>query len=568
MRVVMVLIIIAALVGAYYLTREAPPAQMEVWVVGESVKVRPYDPPEAHNLTWDGKRRIVRLYGARNEYVGFQIVVRAGGRDGGGITFAVADLRQGEHTLSRENIEVFREHYLEVTVPSQYDARHPIRHGLGPGEYPVQMVPLGNYESAERLVAGRNQPFWVDLYVPEDTAPGEYTGTWQVQAWGGPKVELKVSLTVWNFTLPHETHFKTFFYYGPEQIRWAFPGLSYEEFLAVERQFYQLAHQHRMNLATEPEVSDGNFPWGKWWARFGPYLDGSAYKERVGRGVGACLWPIRLDPAASEENFKAACRSVVAFFEPKGLLDRLFVFSIDEPNSRQDYETVRRLGRWIDEAVGDKLPLMLTEQIRPQNPAWGSLVGYVDIWNSGQSSLEEMAVRRAAGDRIWVYNAGLAGEPYIDTPGLEMRTWAWAAWRFDLEAWHFWDTCYWRQKHFGVQEMTKVWHDPLTFDETRRIKDGRPYPAEWALRLNGDGVLFYPGSEVGITGPIGCFRLKAFRRGAQDYEYLYLLAKAGQKATADRLAEHLLPRPHQWKADPEAWDRARLEMGSLINSGG
>jgi hypothetical protein len=48
-----------------------------------------------------------------------------------------------------------------------------------------------------------------------------------------------------------------------------------------------------------------------------------------------------------------------------------------------------------------------------------------------------------------------------------------------------------------------------------------------ALRLNGDGLLIYPGAEAGVNGPILDFRCKAIRQGGQDFEYLYLLEKMG-----------------------------------------
>jgi len=540
---------------------------MNVWVVGDSEKIPPTAEPQTRNFVWDGPARTVHVRGGRNEYVSFQVVIQAHGQALRNVTVSASDLQGAGTTLARENVACFREHYLEVTVPSQYSAADPVPGRRGPGEYPEQMVPLEPYGAGEyfNVPRHRSQPVWVDLYIPEKTPAGEYQGTLKVSAHKVPEVNLNLHLTVWNFTLPHETHFKTFFYYGPEQIGWAFHDPPYDKLLEVEHQFFQMAHQHRMNLATEVSLADGQFNWGKWWARFGQYVDGTAYTERVGRGVGANLWPVAIDANASEEDFKAACRSVVQFFRGKGLADILFLYASDEPSDREAYDLVRRVGRWVDEAVGDQLPVMVTAQIEPQQPEFGSLVGYVDIWDTDRSTLEQINARRRAGDRIWTYNAGYGGAPYVDTDGLALRTWGWAAWRLGIEAWHFWDVCYWRQKHFGIEDNTPVWEDPLTFDETKRLRDGQPYPARDAIRLNGDGVLFYPGYDVGLDGPVAGFRMKAFRRGAQDYEYFYLLTQAGQRELVDRVVRALMPALRQWSANPEDWYQARVKLGEALD---
>src|SRR5689334_12026373 len=60
----------------------APPgaaaARPAVWACGESLKVSPGLAPQEKNSVWSAGDRTIRLYGARQEYVGFQVVVRAG----------------------------------------------------------------------------------------------------------------------------------------------------------------------------------------------------------------------------------------------------------------------------------------------------------------------------------------------------------------------------------------------------------------------------------------------------------------------------------------------------------
>ncbi|MBI2297830.1 MAG: DUF4091 domain-containing protein, partial [Armatimonadetes bacterium] len=396
-----------------------------------------------------------------------------------------------------------------------------------------------------------------------DAAPGVYTGRLTLSG-GGLDQALPLELQVYGFALPRETHFRNFFYYGPEQIG-EFYGADATLLPALERQFQRLAHDHRVSLATEPELSGGGFDWGAWWVRYGPYLDGSAFDSGPCRGVGANLWPVGISHDASKDDFQAAARSAVEFCGGKHLLERVFLGLWDEPGSGQDYADIRRFAGWAHEAVGRRLPVMVTEQVQPEKPEWGSLLGAVDIFCSDKSSDADMALARARGAAIWVYNGGLGGGPYIDLPPLAVTVWGAAAWRWRLGGWYMWDSMYWRQKHFKVQQATDLYHDPLTFDETlRKNADGTPYRADWALRLNGDGVFFYPGKPAGCDGPVGCIRLKALRRAAQDYEYLWLLAKAGKRDLADGFAQRLSTGRNQWEPDPSNWVRVRGEMAAAL----
>jgi hypothetical protein len=102
-----------------------------------------------------------------------------------------------------------------------------------------------------------------------------------------------------------------------------------------------------------------------------------------------------------------------------------------------------------------------------------------------------------------------------------------------------------------------VWNDPMNFDEAK--KPG--YPAKYALRLCGDGLLFYPGQDVGLEGPIACFRLKNLRQGTQDFEYLYLLEKMGKKDAALAEAQKVIKCGMDWAP----WDEARIRLGKILD---
>ena len=82
-----------------------------------------------------------------------------------------------------------------------------------------------------------------------------------------------------------------------------------------------------------------------------------------------------------------------------------------------------------------------------------------------------------------------------------------------------------------------------TFGQTDGYDESR---GEWSWgHSNGNGVLFYPGTDTlypedsyGINGPIASLRLKHWRRGLQDVDYIALAAKrdpAATQAIVDRI---------------------------------
>ena len=75
--------------------------------------------------------------------------------------------------------------------------------------------------------------------------------------------------------------------------------------------------------------------------------------------------------------------------------------------------------------------------------------------------------------------------------------------------------------------------------------------------------------------PIPSIRLKAQRRGLQDYEYFWLLAqKTGSKQAADEVVNRIIyKRPFGkvalldteiWKNNPDEWDKARIAIGERL----
>lgn len=539
-------------------------------VFGEGWKVRLPSPPAPRDPAWDAAARLYRLAGARNEVVAFQVMVDAGtGTLGKSLSVTTRPLA-GEGGAPAIPLEVFRQRVVKVTVPSRNSARSPVVESGGTGWYPAQLTPLADGAPVEPRAY--TEVFWVDVTIPRDAAAGTYRGELSVRGLPDGDQTARIELTVVDFTLPDELNFASYGYFGQEYLPWAFPGRSAGALQAIERAFFRMARRHRLNLVANLEPSGPEEDLEAWWRRYGPYVEGSAFTDGPGKGAPAPLWTVWIG-AQEEAAFKAAVGAAVGLFARKGFPGVPVLYVADEPGTREAYEMVRRRCRWAKEAVGRALPCMVTDGVTPRRPAFGSLVGFVDIWNSGAIRPEEMAARRAAGERVWVNNAGgpYGGPWYLDTPLSAIHRWGWGAWRYGIQAWHLWNTNYWVDKHnlrLGSRDIARapgrylagLWDEGLTFDETRR----QGYRHEWAMRLNGDGVMFYPGAPAGIEGPVATPQLKAFRRAAQDYEYLRLLSQRGGDEAIAEVLRVVHPAFGRWEADPAAWNRARDAVRSEI----
>jgi hypothetical protein len=103
-------------------------------------------------------------------------------------------------------------------------------------------------------------------------------------------------------------------------------------------------------------------------------------------------------------------------------------------------------------------------------------------------------------------------------------------------------------------------------------------------------VLLYPGTDTrypadsyGVQGPFASLRLKHWRRGVQDVDYLTLAAVISPTRTAE-IVNTMVPKvlwevgvsdPNDptwvradisWSTDPDVWEAARAELAGIIES--
>jgi hypothetical protein len=585
-----------------------------IWAVSDGVRVNPVtgkliedrtdihkDYPtgdyRASNSVWNATSKTISLKAARNEFVAFQLLVDASqGVDE--VDVGALELAHSSGTrLAGRNVQIFKEWYVEVRRPSTgYEGT-----SLGPAWYPDALLP----KRPARLNTGfpfsipdlynnipgqKNHAVWVDVYVPYDRSaapPGRYSGKLQVR-WKGGQDAVNVALDVWDFALSHESHLKGDIWNG--SMRQMEPA---EELL-----YYQMARQHRFHpliYAYRPKLSvsgtNVSLDWTEYDQRISRYLDGSAFTEKHGYwgpGYGvpvshmmlpfdiekgeskARAWPIALPEAGRTPEYESVWREVArqvrAHLDSKPewrkVMKVSFLDGLDESYNDAAYEKMLYYGKLLHDAMGRGWFKYRVDG-GYSRAAMEKLSAEVELWVCHTVSFDADTVDhfRKRGVDAWFYgpmiyeqrrNSGCGSNTFLDLDLLVNRAIGWVGWKYRA----------------GWVEWEFDWNSYASWFEAENFKEpGRIY--------NGSGQLIYRGAVMGYRQPIASIRLKAQRRGLQDYEYFWLLAeRTGSKDGSDALVNGVIYKKpfgkaalldtEIWKNNPDLWDQARIAAGAKI----
>ena len=77
-------------------------------------------------------------------------------------------------------------------------------------------------------------------------------------------------------------------------------------------------------------------------------------------------------------------------------------------------------------------------------------------------------------------------------------------------------------------------------------------------------MLFYPGTDAGINGPIASVRLKNLRDGMEDYEYFVLLKNRGGEDLLEEIVKNAIPTWGSWDQDTDRLLERRRTIANEI----
>lgn len=553
---------VVALVLCYCLTNVCAVAGVQsIWAVNDGEKVERDDLSNVNktaNSSWDGRK--IKIFGARNEIIAFQLIVEADENGIGQLLVTLPELDQKRGTAKIKYappsvdptnyvgrpIEIFSENYMNVETASHaewvYKPGSPASPKDPTGWKPVQLVPenarAGRGGFPLKVGSKQNQAVWIEVYTDRTLPAGIYVGNVTIDA-DGRKQTIPIELELFDFTLPDENSMQAMIYYESLQPK-LYQGRD------LDNVYHRFAHRQRIELVHEYSVSTVGAATD--------LFDGTAFSsargyEGPGEGVGNRIIPRTFyGPGKIFDDRANAWREADAWMNylsrrfPRATT---FLYLPDEPGPSQ-YKYIKQLADNVhsNPGPGKRLPTFVTKHYVQE------LDGAIDIWDTGPLGydIQRANEERSRGHKYWIYNGGrpAAGAIVIDAPATDARATIWACFKHGVDNYFFWHGVHWQHNRQKVGERKQnVWANPITFDNR-----GQPNkPVDDQGYINGDGVLMYPGEEKlhpeedrGIAGPVSTVQLANLRRGLQDHLYLTLARQLKLNSLIDQVLQSIVPR--------------------------
>jgi uncharacterized protein (TIGR03790 family) len=438
---------------------------------------------------------VVRLAieAARNEVEGVQLVVAAGKEDVCGAMLEVSDLAgDAGSKIPKANVTWNIVGYVETEKPA-----YPVSKV---GWWPDPLLSAGKFD----VHAGRVQPLWINVRVPQDARPGLYRGTISLRLADNQVRSVSLEVRVWNFAIPKQQHLETCFLLRPEELQkfYKLPAVPIEMY----EQWLDFCLDHRISLMLCE------------WPGFNTDMERLVARQLDRGGSAFCLanaWFEHGPPEARRKHNAEQIAQIRPLYErakKRGWIDRAYIYCFDEIG-REQYPFALELYREMKKSMPD-LRLMQTFYKDDPMPVLGEVM---DIWapNTGRYHQAEFQAEQAKGKTVWWYVCCGPVRPYanlmIEWPAIDHRVLLWQNQKYRVTGFLYWGLNTWRDNLVGEKRWPEVKWKPATW----RNDAGAAH--------NGDGQLIYPGSN---RQPLSSIRLENFRDGAEDYEYFWLLQDA------------------------------------------
>mmetsp|Transcript_141648 Transcript_141648/g.369262 ORF Transcript_141648/g.369262 Transcript_141648/m.369262 type:complete len:1397 (-) Transcript_141648:77-4267(-) len=511
--------------------------------------------------------------------------------------------------------------YDERLLPSRMQRPWTAGHaGAGVGEgswedrpgalkhWPEIAVPL-ELHPRFNISTNTSQMIWVDIYIPRGACPGERSGPLRI-LWTSGEFEVNVSLRIRRFTLPDMPTSKTMLpYEGGDILRryygqnWVHCSLQHTTRALFDRH-YQLAWRHKVAMvsgsfdacvAEEAPKHDEPHPFDV--ARLNGQLFTAAWNySGPGQGVGVGIFPVglygswrRYWESEGLAGMKLHAERWRDWFRHAGAplnWTELFLYLIDESHNYSQTEMWARWAQGSGLRSMATLPMPRAMQFVPSLDIACSTLGFASTmhWEAALANAS-----RQGRPELWMYNGGrpAAGGFSIEEEASAPRSIPWAMYKKRIARYFYWMSTYYTNYQAG-EGGVDVFSRAQTFGRIDVTNDPQKGETGW-MYGNGDGVLMYPGTDLefpessyGVPGPFAGLRLKYWRRGLQDVEYLEILRKSHGEAKVDAILRKMVPKV-LWEVDvpdpndpswartntswPEAWEeweKVRFEIADLI----
>jgi len=585
---------------------------------------------------WDG--HCITTFGAKNEVVSFNVILEAATSTAATVSVSLGDLtgpggaviRSAPRTTDKlfdwttTEAELFYVRYLQIkglsqqaygTLATWQEATFPAR-AQCPGMtqatpdskptgsgcpfaqrpvankfYPDIAVPLELVPTFD-IAASSNQSIWADVYIPRTAPSGVYGAMLTILENGIATHKVPVSLRVRNFALPDAPSAKTMLFTSLGDISPRY-GAAAQTALVNQR---LIAHRHRISLIGDDANQTGTQPGPDYLS----VLDGSFFTAANGYagpgvGTGQDVYSIGTYGGLTEGSTQSAFNGVFTgwetWFEANSPGTERFVYLCDEIACTNTTPTLATQLQWWAAigGVGSKLHTLATQ---PLIGAPATLSDPTSGWafSEGTTASDETAAAAVVAAeptrRIYSYNGQRpgAGSCATEDDGVALREQPWGQYKKKIDRWFWWEATYYDDNQQGLGKV-----DLYSSADTFGAATSDPiYGTNGGA--NGNGVLMYPGTDTlfpsssyGLAGPIASLRLKHWRRGLEDVDYLTLAAAIDPSAVS-ALVDKVVPSvlweqqchdpvndcsytyaPPSWSNDPDVWEAARAQLAHIID---
>ncbi|MDR0337831.1 MAG: DUF4091 domain-containing protein [Planctomycetaceae bacterium] len=547
----------------------------------------------------------IRIFAAKNDVEGFQVVVRANGQPITGLTGTLTELKnKNGTTIPKDNVELLYAYYHFVHSKTDSTGKNDF--------WPDALPPL---DKPINIETGQNQPIWVNVKIPSEIVSGDYTGSFRLQSADGTfQVEIPYTVTVWNFLLPQENHLETAYGFNPWQVARYHNAKTDEDRRRVIEMYLQCFSDHRISIYAPTPFDHIGI---KWLPKENPprcELDFTRFDAEMSRvldkfhftnfqigvhGLGSGTFHDRVLPSIEgfgedTPEYKAMLSDYLGklqkHLEEKGWINKAYVYWFDEP-APKDYEFVAN-GFAKLEKYAPKLRRMITEQ-----PTDGFLETLkkagtsITIWcpcspahHTFKSGIAEKLMENGA--RFWWYVCTGPKAPhctlFIDHPATELRVWHWQTWQRNIVGTLVWESTYWHSGAAFPNSFQNPYLDPMSYVSGYSTPPGTK--RKWG---NGDGRFIYPPLSAAVPNlnngqpnfekPVSSIRWEMIREGVEDYEMFYLLRNllkqngnklsAAERQTAEELLivpESVTKSMSEFTIDPRPLLKRRTEIAEMI----
>lgn len=502
-----------------------------VWSAPSTVKIDQNDTAYANK----GEAELT-FNTVKNEYESCQLLISAI-QDVNAYYLEKSDLQCGDNVLSKENITVYNEKYVQVAEAAYGSYTHP--DALIPIDAAMTYGEL-------KIAADQNAALWVTVYVPAETPAGVYEGTFKLTVENGT-MDIPVQVTVNDYTLPETTSGQTLFSWRYDRVA---PG-ELDGSIEMMETYYEFFLDYRVSLQSLPlesqtseEVIDTLV---KYYDRLTTYTIQPEPGEVPGGGTIA-------------EKSKEMIYAIASISSPeKDYFEKAMLYVVDEPDlSDADkraytlamignvnamlqecvdtiaadttgiFNSFKEIENWQNSImdIPNIIPLTAdsaswliqnadTEEAIPVVDALNTVCPTFDVFSDQLADKLVTLCQEKGIENVWWYGCTGPRAPYgnyhIGDPNLlAARTYSWVQAKYGIEGNLYWDAAaYTDENPLYPDQYINVYEQPF-----------RRTDSEWPA---GDGFLAYPGAAYGIYGPLPSMRLMALRDGMEELEMLLAL---------------------------------------------